>query len=84
MLQEEWAEAASALRNALDKGGVENVGNVQLLLGIACYNEKKLQEARSWFASAERHAKTREQAQTWIEHIDRELGAGRVAANWGG
>ncbi len=84
MLQEEWAEAASSLRKALDKGGLENAGNVQLLLGIAYYNAQKLQEARNCFAIAQRSDKTREQAQTWIEHIDRELGAGRETASWGG
>ncbi len=84
MLQEEWREAGAALQKALEKGGLENVGNVQLLLGIACYNEARLQEARGWFASAQRSDETREQARTWIEHIDRELGAGRETASWGG
>jgi tetratricopeptide (TPR) repeat protein len=84
MLQEEWSEAAVALRNALAKGGLENPGNVQLLLGIAYYNEKKLDAARSAFALAQRQAPTREQAEAWIEHIDRERAGAGVAANWGG
>ena len=80
MLQEEWAEAAATLRKALAKGGLREPANVQLLLGIAYYNERNLQEARTWFAHAQQSGSTREQAQTWIEHIDREIDAGRAAA----
>ena len=84
MLQEEWSDAAAALRKALDKGGLKQVGNAQLLLGIACYNEQKLQEARGWFAMAQRSDATRDQARTWLEHVDRELGAPREVSRWGG
>jgi tetratricopeptide (TPR) repeat protein len=84
MLQEEWSEATLAFHNAIAKGGLESPGNAQLLLGIAYYNEKKLDAARGAFVLAQRQAPTREQAQAWIEHIDRERAGVGVASNWGG
>jgi tetratricopeptide (TPR) repeat protein len=75
MLQEEWEEAAATLRKALAKGEVSDPGTVQLLLGIAYYNERKLPEARTWFAHAQQSGATREQARTWLEHVDREIAA---------
>ena len=80
LMQEEWAEAAAALRNALAKGGLEDPASAQLLLGVACYNERKLEEARSWFARAHESGGVRKQAETWIEQIDRELGTSPSAA----
>jgi hypothetical protein len=72
MMQEEWGEASAALQSALTKGGLHDPANAELLLGISHYNEHQLQEARTWFARAYKSGATREQAQTWLEHIDRE------------
>ncbi len=78
LVQEEYARAANSLRKALDKGGLVDRGSVELLLGITCFNERKLDEARSWFARAQGSANTRKQAQSWIEHVDRELERGET------
>ena len=76
LLQENWNDAATALRQALAKGGLEDTqGSVQLLLGITYYNKNELREARNWFARAQQFGATKAQAQTWLEHIDRELEA---------
>ena len=76
LLQENWNDAATALRQALAKGGLADTqGNVQLLLGITYYNKNELQEARTWFARAQQFGPTRVQAQTWLEHINREIEA---------
>ncbi len=74
LLQENWNDAATSLRQALAKGGLEDTqGSVQLLLGITYYNKNELKEARSWFARAQQFGATKQQAQTWLEHIDREI-----------
>jgi tetratricopeptide (TPR) repeat protein len=78
LLEEEWEDAAAVLRKALAKGGLSDPGTAQLMLGIACYNEHQLREARSWFAQAQRSGATREQAENWLQHVDRELGAERT------
>ncbi len=84
MLEEEWDEATTTLHQALAKGGLRDPGTVQLLLGIAYYNERRLPEARTWFAHAGQSGATRQPAQTWLEHVDRELHAARTTAGAGG
>jgi tetratricopeptide (TPR) repeat protein len=76
LLQENWNDAATALRQALEKGGLEDTqGSVQLLLGITYYNKNELQEARNWFARAQNFGATRKQAEGWLEHVNREIEA---------
>jgi len=77
LLDEKWEDAVAVLRKALAKGGLADPGTVQLMLGIAYYNEQELQEARSWFAQAQRSGATRQQAETWLQHVDREIEARR-------
>src|SRR5262245_10137822 len=84
LLQEEWDKAAETLHKALAKGGLADPGTAQLMLGIACYNEHQLQEARNWFAQAQRSGATREQAETWLEHVDREIDAQRSTSGTAG
>ena len=38
--REEWSEAAEQLQQAIEKGGLEDPGNAELLLGIAYYNDR--------------------------------------------
>jgi hypothetical protein len=75
LLEEEWEDAVAVLRKALAKGGLTDPGTVQLMLGIAYYNEQQLQEARSWFTQAQGSGATRKQAETWLAHVDREIEA---------
>ena len=75
LLDERWEEAISVLRKAIAKGGLKDPGTVELMLGIAYYNEQQLQEARTWFAQAQRSDATRKQAELWLQHVDRELEA---------
>ena len=84
LLDEEWEDTVAVLRKALAKGGLADPGAAQLMLGIAYYNGQQLQEARSWFAQAQRSGATREQAETWLQHVDREIEAGRSSLGTGG
>jgi tetratricopeptide (TPR) repeat protein len=74
--REKWSEAAAALRQALDKGELANTGDAQLLMGIAYYSQKRPEQALSWFSRARQHEETREEAQTWLSYIERELQSG--------
>lgn len=80
MMQDEWNQAAQALQSALQKGGLADPANAELLLGISYYNEKQLPKARDWFARAQKSSSTRQQAQTWLEHVDREIETRRTQA----
>ncbi|MEX2122474.1 MAG: tetratricopeptide repeat protein [Woeseia sp.] len=68
--REEWAEAVAALQNGIDKGGLDDPGNANLLMGIALFNQKKLQDAREWFQRASRSEQHRKMAASYIQLID--------------
>ncbi len=74
--REKWSEAAEALRQALEKGGLANTGDAQLLMGIAYYSQKQPQQALSWFGRARKHEETRDEANNWLKYIRRELQSG--------
>ncbi len=72
MQREAWSEAAELLQKAVAKGGLEDPGNAELLLGISYYNDARIALARSSFVRARRHASTREEADRWITHLEAE------------
>jgi tetratricopeptide (TPR) repeat protein len=76
MQREKWNEATQMLQKGIEKGDLKNTGNAQLLLGICLYNDERVEQARSSFARARQHEATREAADRWITHIERETGAG--------
>jgi tetratricopeptide (TPR) repeat protein len=70
MQREAWGEAAELLQKAVEKGGLKDPGNAELLLGISYYNDSRVARARSSFVRARRHDSTREEADRWITHIE--------------
>jgi tetratricopeptide (TPR) repeat protein len=78
---EQWKEATEALQRALQKGGLKNPGNAELLLGISYYNDARVEQARSSFARARQYDSTRDAAEQWMTHLERESGqAGQTGA----
>jgi tetratricopeptide (TPR) repeat protein len=71
--REEWDKAAEELNKALEKGNLDEPGNVHLLLGIAVYNQKRLDRARRSFVRALDFEESNQNAQQWLRVIDREL-----------
>jgi tetratricopeptide (TPR) repeat protein len=78
MQRENWSEASALLEKAVEKGGLKNPGNAELLLGIAYYNGAQIARARSSFVRARQHDSTKKAAARWITHIDTE---GNAAAS---
>jgi len=74
--REDWKKAAESFQRALARGGLENLGNAQLLLGIAYYNDDRVEDARLSFQKASEHEATREAATNWITHIEQETERG--------
>jgi len=66
----EWNGAIEAVRLGIEKGGLKDVGNAQLLMGIAYYSQSKPREARDWFVRASQSAKHRQNASQYIQAID--------------
>jgi len=75
MQREEWSEAAELFQQAIRKGGLEDPGNAELLLGISYYNAESVDRARAYFSRARKHESTRAQADNWLTHIEREARA---------
>jgi tetratricopeptide (TPR) repeat protein len=72
MQSEAWSEASALLEKAIEKGGLKDPGNAELLLGIAYYNGAQVALARSYFLRARKHDSTRSAANRWITHLDTE------------
>ena len=73
LLKDDNDNAATAFKSALAKGGLDDPGAVEQLLGITYYNQGRLGEARSWFAKSRRSEKVRAVSDAWLKHIDEEL-----------
>jgi len=67
--RDDWPAAEAALRRALDKGGLHDPANAELLLGISLLNQKRLEEARRWFEQAERSPAHRDEARAYRDFI---------------
>lgn len=70
---EQWGEAARALDTAIEKGGLDNEGLANLLLGIAHYNKGNRSSARNAFNRAARFEKTKKSARQWLRHLEQDL-----------
>ena len=75
MQREIWDEAWMLLEKAVQKGGLKDPGNADLLLGITLYNDAHVDRARTSFMRAMEHDSTRAAASGWISHLDTESGA---------
>ena len=60
-----WEEAAEAVQKGLDKGGVKRTDVANIMLGMALFNQRKLQSARSAFAAASRDRRSANVANQW-------------------
>lgn len=69
----DWGPAATALEQALNKGGLRDTGYAQLMLGIALYNQEKLREAKTWFERAANSQSQGKTARGYIQLIDSKL-----------
>ncbi len=68
--QERWQEAADALQEAMQKGGLEDPGQANLLMGIALFNLDRLRDAREYFQRATRSREHADMAGDYIKLID--------------
>jgi len=73
---ESWRAASTALSKAIEKGGLDDVASVNLLMGISLYHQQQAAAARRHFraarAAAEKGEATRRSAAQWLAVLDRE------------
>src|SRR5262249_37232078 len=68
--RQDWDAAKAAIERGINKGQLKDTGSAQLLMGIVLFNEKKLGEARTWFARAQQSPKHRSMAENYMKIID--------------
>jgi tetratricopeptide (TPR) repeat protein len=68
--RQDWDGAKTSIERGINKGKLKDTGAAQLLMGIVLFNEKKLGEARTWFARAQQSPKQRNMAENYIKIID--------------
>jgi len=70
---ENWSDAATAIREALRLGGLKRDDQANIMLGMALFNQKRLEQARRAFEVAQRDNRSRRAAQQWIAYVDSEI-----------
>ncbi len=66
-------DAIQALELGLKKGGVKREDSAWLSLGVAYFNTKQYSEARKAFNKAREDKRSKDYANQWLKHIDREV-----------
>jgi len=68
-----WNEAANALRTAIKKGELKRPDSAQLMLGMALFNQHKLELAKKHFELAQKDKRSEKAAGQWIAYTENEL-----------
>jgi len=72
--RQDWDAAKASIERGINKGKLKDTGAAQLMMGIVLFNEKKLGEARTWFARAQQSPKQRNIAENYMKIIDAQAG----------
>ncbi len=70
---EQWAEATAALQKALKLGGLKRNDQANIMLGMALFNQKRLEQARRAFSKAASDNRSKRAATQWIAYVDSEI-----------
>jgi tetratricopeptide (TPR) repeat protein len=70
--REDWKEATELIQKAINKGGLDDAGRAQLLLGIAYFSSDLTEPALTAFRRAQKHKSTQTEAAAWLAHIERQ------------
>jgi len=70
---EQWDDAAQAVNSALRIGGLKRDDQANIMLGMALFNQKKLESARTAFERARSDKRSARTAEQWIAYVDSEV-----------
>ena len=70
---ENWSAAAEAAQKGLEMGGLNRNDTANIMLGMALFNQKRLEQARSAFERAARDDRSKRAADQWIAYVESEL-----------
>ncbi len=69
----QWRNAEAALKRALSRGGLRDVGQTTISLGLVQFEQKRPQEAINTFKRALRYEKVAKAADNWINYVNAEV-----------
>ena len=70
---ENWKEAAEAVQKGIRMGGLKRSDTANIMLGMALFNQKRLEQARRAFEVASRDNRSKRAATQWIAYVDSEI-----------
>jgi len=70
---ENWSEAAAAVEKGLKAGGLKRNDTANIMLGMALFNQKRLEQARRAFERAAADNRSKNTAAQWIAYVDSEI-----------
>lgn len=70
---EQWTEASAALQKGLQLGGLKRTDTANIMLGMALFNQKRLEQARRAFTKAASDNRSKRAATQWIAYVDSEI-----------
>ncbi len=68
-----WSEAEKALKRAISRGGLRDVGQTTVNLGLVQFELKRSQDAINTFQRAKRYEKHINAANNWIAYVESEV-----------
>jgi tetratricopeptide (TPR) repeat protein len=77
---ENWPAAEQAVLKGLNAGGLKRTDTAYIMLGMARFNQKHLQDARRAFEQAAKDSRSRRAAEQWMAYVDSELKRREVMA----
>jgi tetratricopeptide (TPR) repeat protein len=70
---ENWGDAAAAIQKGIRAGGLKRDDQANIMLGMALFNQKRLDQARRAFEAAARDNRSRRAATQWIAYVESEI-----------
>ncbi len=70
---DQWKEASAAANEALRLGGLKRDDQANIMLGMALFNQKLLEQARVAFERAKKDQRSARAADQWIQYVDSEV-----------
>ena len=69
---EKWKLAIQSANKAIERGGVDRIGDMYLVIGMSNFNLKKFTPSLNAFSKAEKLPKTSKTAKQWYKYVERE------------
>jgi tetratricopeptide (TPR) repeat protein len=70
---ENWSNASASLQKGINMGGLKRDDTAYVMLGMALFNQKRLEQARRAFQKAAADNRSRRAATQWIAYVDSEI-----------